>query len=213
MKGMWVIILVLAVAAFMIQSYNWISGGQMAGAVGKVIVTWDKNKEKDLAGYKLYFGKNSYRYTEILDIGNNTEHLIENLETENQWYFAVTAYDTASNESNYSEEVSIFLSEKDTGIVRLDFNYYNFPNPFNPDLDHTLIRFYLNEPTMVSITIYDHTEQEVRQLVVNELMQSGEHLESWDGRYESGAMVANGVYYAVLMIGGERKVVQIAVVR
>jgi len=66
---------------------------------------------------------------------------------------------------------------------------------------------------LVSITIFNHAEQEIKQLIVNELLKPGEHFEPWNGRYESGAIVANGIYYAVIDLEGIRKVVQIAVVK
>lgn len=57
----------------------------------------------DLAGYKLYYGTSSGDYTVSVDVGNITGAIINSLEPGN-WCFAVTAYDTSGNESDYSEE-------------------------------------------------------------------------------------------------------------
>jgi hypothetical protein len=59
----------------------------------------------DLGGYKVYYGLSSGNYTNSLDVGNVTTYKIYNL-TPGTYYFAVTAYDTSGNESDYSNEVS-----------------------------------------------------------------------------------------------------------
>ena len=214
MKVMGVVVALLLIIAVTIQA--WIIGngnGNNENTTRSVIVSWDPNSEPDLAGYKIYFGNQTRDYKTSVDVGNVTEHKINDLETERWWHFAATAYDTATNESPFSEEVAIYLAKGDTHTVQVNFSYYNFPNPFNPDFQQTLIRFYLPEPKVVSITIYDVKERLVRKLLADELCLKGEHFEPWDGRDEYKLQVANGVYYAVLMIEGERKVVQIAVVR
>ena len=57
----------------------------------------------DLAGYKIYYGNSSGSYTVSVDVGNLTGAIISNLEP-GTWCFAVTAYDTSGNESEYSDE-------------------------------------------------------------------------------------------------------------
>lgn len=59
----------------------------------------------DLAGYKIYYGTSLHTYSTAIDVGNVTEHIISNLENGVECYFAVTAYDTSGNESNFSNEV------------------------------------------------------------------------------------------------------------
>jgi len=59
----------------------------------------------DLAGYKVYYGNISGSYTKSIDVNNVTIFTVKNL-TDGVWYFAVTAYDTSGNESNYSNEVN-----------------------------------------------------------------------------------------------------------
>ena len=60
----------------------------------------------DLAGYKIYYGTSSHAYSTAIDVGNVTKHMVSNLENGVVYYFAVTAYDTSGNESNFSNEVS-----------------------------------------------------------------------------------------------------------
>jgi hypothetical protein len=46
----------------------------------------------------------------MVDVGNKTEVAVSNLQEGNTYYFAATAYDTAGNESTYSNEVSYAIS-------------------------------------------------------------------------------------------------------
>jgi fibronectin type 3 domain-containing protein len=60
----------------------------------------------DLAGYKVYYGTASRTYSQNIDVGNVTTYAVNNLTDGATYYFAVTAYDTSSNESAYSNEAS-----------------------------------------------------------------------------------------------------------
>ncbi|OQX59725.1 hypothetical protein B5M50_02295, partial [candidate division KSB1 bacterium 4484_219] len=77
---------------------------------GSVTVSWNPNSETDLAGYKIYYGTQSRNYDKTIDVGNTTSYRITNLSDGLTYYFAVTAYDTANNESDFSEEVFITLA-------------------------------------------------------------------------------------------------------
>ncbi len=59
----------------------------------------------DLAGYKVHMGTSSGNYTTVVDIGNVTTYAVSNL-APGTYYFVVTAYDSSSNESNFSNEAS-----------------------------------------------------------------------------------------------------------
>lgn len=58
----------------------------------------------DLAGYKLYYGTTSGNYTNSVDVGNINTYKISGLAEGLTYYFTVTAYDAAGNESEYSNE-------------------------------------------------------------------------------------------------------------
>ncbi|MBI5182981.1 MAG: hypothetical protein HY999_01265 [Nitrospinae bacterium] len=67
----------------------------------------------DLAGYKVYYGKESDNYSEIKKVDIAICQVNEGIPkctytvnlSSGRWYFAVTAYDTFGNESNYSNVV------------------------------------------------------------------------------------------------------------
>ena len=65
---------------------------------------------EDLAGYRLYYGTSSGNYTHVIDVGNVTEYTVYNLKS-GVYYFAVTAYDVAGNESDFSNEISVLLDD------------------------------------------------------------------------------------------------------
>jgi hypothetical protein len=70
---------------------------------------WDPNIEADLAGYKVYWRApgETFDDTRCVDVGNVTECSIMDLGlTPGIVEFAVTAYDTSGNESDFSEVVS-----------------------------------------------------------------------------------------------------------
>lgn len=86
--------------------------GSGGGSSNSATLTWDAPTTNadgtpltDLAGYKVYYGISSGNYTVSIDVGNVTTYKIDDL-SPGTYYFAVTAYDTSGNESDYSNEVS-----------------------------------------------------------------------------------------------------------
>ena len=71
----------------------------------------------------------------------------------------------------------------------------NYPNPFNPE---TTIPYDLSSDAIVSLTIYNIAGQVVRKLVDGEALAAGQYQAVWDGRSESGASVASGMYFYLL---------------
>jgi len=73
----------------------------------------------------------------------------------------------------------------------------NYPNPFNPS---TVIRYQLSKSSHVHLVIYNLLGQKVRTLV-DRTKSIGNHSVSWDGKDETGKMLASGIY--VYQIGTE----------
>ena len=72
-------------------------------------LTWSANVEPDLAGYKIYIGTNSGTYSfpgSPFLAGKVTSYTIANLPKPQTYFFALSAYDSAGNESGLSAEVS-----------------------------------------------------------------------------------------------------------
>jgi uncharacterized protein (DUF362 family) len=79
----------------------------------------------------------------------------------------------------------------------------NSPNPFR---DRTRVNFYAAVPGPVSLTVYDAEGRRVRRLLEKD-MGTGWHQVPWDGRNDSGSMVAGGVYFCQLKANGYEKAV------
>ena len=80
---------------------------------GQATLSWtapstntDGTSLTDLAGYKVYYGTAPGSYSQVITLGNTTSYTVTNLTGGVPYYFAATAYDTAWNESPFSNEVS-----------------------------------------------------------------------------------------------------------
>ena len=93
---------------------------------------------RDLAGFVVYIGQTSGHYTDQLDVGlvlSLDMRRLSNLERGIRYFFAVAAYDTASNLSDLSDEVSNILEGENTSLPDSeepgrDF-FVIYPNPFD----------------------------------------------------------------------------------
>ena len=75
------------------------------GYPAQVTLAWDPNQEPDVAGYKIHYGTYSGTYQHTVDVENFTSCTVSGLEEGKTYFFAVTAYDTHDNQSDYSAEV------------------------------------------------------------------------------------------------------------
>jgi hypothetical protein len=58
----------------------------------------------DIAGYKIYIGNCQRTYTQVINVGNVTSYVINNLAA-GTYYVSVTVYNTSGIESDYSNEL------------------------------------------------------------------------------------------------------------
>ena len=72
----------------------------------QVTLEWDAVIHPLLEGYVVHYGTYSEDYDVSLDVGNWTSCTIADLEEGEAYYFAVTAYSTEGEESDFSNEVS-----------------------------------------------------------------------------------------------------------
>jgi uncharacterized membrane protein len=75
---------------------------------GTANLTWDANTDSDLAGYKVYQGTSSGTYAASVSTipKGTTSYTVAGLQTGTTYFFIITAYDNAGNESLHSNEVS-----------------------------------------------------------------------------------------------------------
>jgi len=79
-----------------------------APASSSVTLIWNANTESDLAGYKVYRATASGAYSAPIATltGNVTNYAAMGLQVGTTYFFVVTAYDNAGNESSVSNEVN-----------------------------------------------------------------------------------------------------------
>jgi len=116
-------------------------------------LAWNPDAAIGLAGYKIYYGVSSRTgsdpkscglcgYSTVVPIGNVTTYTVNNLTDGQTYYVSVTAYDSSSNESGFSNEVNgaatsptqtyaYTLATDPTGLqVMVDGTMYNTPQTF-----------------------------------------------------------------------------------
>jgi hypothetical protein len=88
----------------------------------QVTLGWDQNTEPDIAGYKIYYGTASRKYTNIIDVKSRTvtSCIITNLTVGQKYYFAATSYNKILVESSYSAEVSWPYTPPTTSVPTTD---------------------------------------------------------------------------------------------
>ena len=175
--------------------------------VGQVVASWNRNKEADIAGYKIYFDDDASTppYTgkvsaegipSPIDVMADTSVIITGLHPDSLYYFTVTCYDVAGNEGAYAEVQTLDLTGVKPGgrtpeelLLR-----NNYPNPFGRI---TTIEYSLPRPSHVRLYIFDAMGRLVKTLV-DQPQGPGEQRVTWDGTGNSGRRVAAGVYFYVL---------------
>ena len=78
---------------------------------GQATLNWNANGESDLGGYYLHYGTQSGNYSQVVNVGNVTTHLLTSLTDGISYYFSVRAYDLSENVSPYSAEVSMVVTD------------------------------------------------------------------------------------------------------
>ena len=79
------------------------------GTTASLSISWNRNTESDLAGYKVYHGTRSGTFSTVVDVHNVTRYQIPNVQSGVTYYVAVSAYDRAGNESTRSQTQSVFV--------------------------------------------------------------------------------------------------------
>lgn len=77
----------------------------------------------------------------------------------------------------------------------------NFPNPFNAE---TSIKYYVSKESFIDLTIYNILGQKIITLIA-ERQRAGEYRILWNGKNNSGEMVASGIYLYRLQAGDIQK--------
>lgn len=168
-----------------------------------VQLTWPLNTENDLAGYYIYYGTESGNYNGTgadqgdspIVISTFETYKITGLEEATQYFFAISAFNTAGMESALSNEVMVITTSAELTNTNIPDEYallQNYPNPFNPS---TTIRFALPSAGEVRLVLYDLLGRQVATLIA-EHRQAGYHDVVFDG-----GQLSSGVYIYQIRAG------------
>lgn len=72
-------------------------------------LSWDRNSEPDIAGYRVHYGTVDAPYTQVVDVPSNSANLTD-LVAGSTYIIAVSAYNTAGAESAYSAPITKFAN-------------------------------------------------------------------------------------------------------
>lgn len=103
------------------------TGIQVFNGDNRVDLSWNLNRESDLAGYNVYYSFTyDGKYT-LIGSANDNYFVDDEAVNGNKYYYAVTAYDYNGNESDLSHDV-IYSTPRPEGFNQSIFNYRNFPD-------------------------------------------------------------------------------------
>lgn len=110
---------------------------------------------------------------------------------------------------NNPVRVPFAIRVKDTTTIAIDIipgeldqKYVLHPCMPNPFKSSTSISYSLSESTDLSLTIYNSLGQEVRSLLSNKRVSSGEYTQEWNGRDHAGNALNPGLYICQMNAGG-----------
>lgn len=86
------------------------------GAAG-LTLAWDTPGDYRTAGHIVYYGTSHGQYTSYVDVGTATRHQFHDLDNNTIYFFAVSAYNEAGDQSGYSVEVSTRNTFRGTALI------------------------------------------------------------------------------------------------
>lgn len=172
---------------------NNISASYVASTVR---LRWDESVDKDFKYFAIYRGTTpgfDPKGAPPLATSSETEYTDSQVSGGSAYYYRLSAYDFAGNESIYSSEVGVItrVEERGSGTPTEYALEQNYPNPFNPE---TTIKYQLPQPGHVRLVVFDALGHQVRELVDRD-QAAAYHLIVWDGRDQAGHVVPSGLYF------------------
>jgi hypothetical protein len=161
-----------------------------------VQLTWDDSPAPDFNYFAIYRSTTpGFIPSPANRIGysSNTEYVDSNL-VNGTHYYKLTATDFSGNEGGPSLELPINITSvrEEEGAVPKEFALFqNYPNPFNP---YTQIKFSVANRTKAELSVYNILGQRVKTLL-DEEMEAGNYVATWNGRDEKGYDVSSGIYF------------------
>ena len=166
-----------------------------------VILQWLSAVDEDFNYHNVY--RNDLDSVDPAMVFTTSDSFYVDLEVAaGSWEYWITSVDSAGNESDASEPVSVVLSnEQEAAIPTVYALEQNYPNPFNPS---TQIRYNLPEESYVNINIYDLMGRNIKSLV-NIQQDPGYRIIQWNATDDLGQPVSAGMYIYTIQAGEFRQ--------
>jgi len=166
-------------------------------------LAWIAIPEEDFRYYAVYRGTESGftpDASNLLGATIDTAYSDSEVLGDSTYYYRVSAFDFAGNESGYSDEVSSQFvgihSSRDMELPKSFALWQNYPNPFNPI---TEIKYALpaisGQHTVVRLEVYNNLGEKVATLV-DETQSPGYKAVTWNAKD-----MGSGVYFYKLQAG------------
>lgn len=153
-----------------------------------VLLRWNENHDSDISHYVIYRDINS-DFVPELEVNSiatikSLEYIDENINNGETYYYKISAIDLNGNESDYSQEFSLNITDIENSKTPLQFKLYqNYPNPFNP---LTTIGFTIPKISHVTVEIFNIIGKKVI-ILENANKQPGYYKVKWNASgYPSG---------------------------
>ena len=103
------------------------TGVQVLNGDNRVDISWDNNRERDVAGYNVYYSNAYDGKYKLLGTTQSNFYIDDGASNGVLNYYAVTAYDYNNNESELSPDVA-YATPRPEGFNQSIFDYNQFPN-------------------------------------------------------------------------------------
>lgn len=122
----------------------------------RVDIYWDANRERDLAGYNVYYSFSYDGRYELIGYTEETYFIDWDAQNGDTYYYAVTAYDFDGNESELSFDV-VYDTPRPEGFNQAVFDYLEFPQTAGYDFDNYLVTPFNDQKTDFFFENYEGT--------------------------------------------------------
>ncbi|MBN1384337.1 MAG: hypothetical protein JW983_05630 [Elusimicrobia bacterium] len=170
-----------------------------------------------------YIDDNNDGYLDGSDVKADNIRIAYLNETKNKWEFpkAQQINDRTNKQVKVNvEHFSYYTTVASVVPTKKVSNIMNFPNPFNPEIESTTIKYVLTESEDVTFCIFNLVGDLVFKTNIDAGVEGAigcaegyTNELTWDGKNGNGIVVANGVYILEVKMDDEKEIRKIAVIK